>query len=223
MVQRPAGAPGGTEEIRNSIVDAVRNLTTLGLNRGTSGNVAVRLTKSFLVTPSGVPAQDLLPDEIVEMDFLGTVLAGGKPSSEWRIHRDILLARAEINAVVHTHSRYATTLACLQREVPAFHYMIAAAGGDCIRCTPYALFGSQELSDLAVQGLTDRKACLLGNHGMLALGADLSAAVALTIEVESLCEQYWSALQIGEPKLLSDSQMQAVMERFKTYGQRPRD
>jgi L-fuculose-phosphate aldolase len=223
MAQRQAAALGGTGEIRHSVVDAVRNLTALGLNRGTSGNVAVRLAQSFLVTPSGVPAQDLLPEALVEMDFSGAVLAGGKPSSEWRIHRDILVARAEIGAVVHTHSRFATTLACLQREVPAFHYMIAAAGGDTIRCTPYALFGTQELSDLALHSLTDRKACLLGNHGMLALGQDLGAAVALAVEVESLCEQYWSALQLGEPKLLSDGQMQAVIERFKTYGQRARD
>jgi L-fuculose-phosphate aldolase len=205
------------------MVQAVQSLTSLGLNRGSCGNVGVRLEKSFLVTPSGIPAPDLLPEALVEMDFSGAVLAGGKPSSEWRIHRDILVARAEIGAVVHTHSRFATTLACLQRDIPAFHYMIAAAGGDTIRCTPYALFGTQELSDLALCSLTDRKACLLGNHGMLALGQNLSAAVALAVEVESLCEQYWSALQLGEPKLLSYAQMQAVLERFKTYGQRDRD
>lgn len=218
MVQLQAGALGGAESLRREMVEAVQSLAALGLNRGTSGNVGVRLEKSFLVTPSGVPAQDLLPDAIVEMDFSGTVLAGGKPSSEWRIHRDILLARAEINAVVHTHSRYATTLACLQREVPAFHYMIAAAGGDTIRCTPYALFGTQELSDLALSAMRDRKACLLGNHGMLALGANLRAAMALTVEVESLCEQYWSALQLGAPKLLSREQMLDVMQKFKGYG-----
>jgi len=205
------------------MVGAVRRLSAEGLNRGTSGNVGVRLPHSFLVTPSGVPAEDMLPEALVEMDYSGAVLAGGKPSSEWRIHRDILLARADVGAVVHTHSRYATTLACLQRDVPAFHYMIAAAGGDSVRCTPYALFGSQELSDLALQALTGRSACLLGNHGMLALGADLRAALALTVEVEALCEQYWSALQLGQPNLLSTAQMQAVLEKFKTYGQRGRD
>jgi len=209
--------------VHQTIVEAVRKLTALGLNRGTSGNVSVRLESSFLVTPSGIPAEDLLPDALVEMDFHGAILGGGKPSSEWRIHRDILAARAEIGAVVHSHSRYATTLACLHREIPAFHYMIAAAGGESIRCTPYALFGTQELSDLALQALADRKACLLGNHGMLALGVDLRAAMTLAVEVESLCEQYWSALQLGEPKLLSKDQMLAVMERFKTYGQRGGD
>lgn len=223
MAQLQAGALGGAEALRREMVEAVQSLTALGLNRGSCGNVGVRFGDSFLVTPSGVPAQDLFPDTLVEMDFSGAVLAGGKPSSEWRIHRDVLLARAEINAVVHTHSRYATTLACLQREVPAFHYMIAAAGGDTIRCTPYALFGTQELSDLALSAMRDRKACLLGNHGMLALGANLRAAMALTVEVESLCEQYWSALQLGAPKLLSDNQMQAVLEKFKTYGQRAGD
>ena len=205
------------------MVGAVRRLASEGLNRGTSGNVGARLRHSFLVTPSGVPAEDLLPEALVEMDYSGAVLAGGKPSSEWRIHRDILAARADVGAVVHTHSRYATTLACLQRDVPAFHYMIAAAGGDSIRCTPYALFGSQELSDLALQALTGRSACLLGNHGMLALGADLNDALALTVEVEALCEQYWSALQLGQPRLLTTTQMQAVLEKFKTYGQRGRD
>ena len=205
------------------MVGAVRRLASEGLNRGTSGNVGARLQHSFLVTPSGVPAEDLLPEALVEMDYSGAVLAGGKPSSEWRIHRDILAARADVGAVVHTHSRYATTLACLQRDVPAFHYMIAAAGGDSIRCTPYALFGSQELSDLALQALTGRSACLLGNHGMLALGAGLNEALALTVEVEALCEQYWSALQLGQPRLLTTTQMQAVLEKFKTYGQRGRD
>ena len=223
MVTLHSSTHDGQILVRQTIVEAVRSLAALGLNRGTSGNVGVRLESSFLVTPSGVPAEDLLPDALVEMDYHGAILGGGKPSSEWRIHRDILVARAEMGAVVHTHSPYATTLACLHREVPAFHYMIAAAGGESIRCTPYALFGSQELSDLALQALADRKACLLGNHGMLALGLDLRAAMALAVEVESLCEQYWSALQLGEPKLLSKGQMKAVMERFKTYGQRGGD
>jgi L-fuculose-phosphate aldolase len=200
------------------MVTAAQRLSALGLNRGSSGNIGVRLAQSFLVTPSGVPAEELLPQLMVEMDFSGAVPGAGKPSSEWRFHRDILAARAEIGAVVHTHSRYATSLACLQRDIPAFHYMIAAAGGDTIRCAPYALFGTQELSDLALQALRERKACLLGNHGMIALGVDLKAALALTLEVEALAEQYWTALQLGEPNILSSQQMQAVMERFKTYG-----
>lgn len=205
--------------LRRDMVLAAQRLSALGLNRGSSGNIGVRLAQSFLVTPSGVPPEDLLPEAMVEMDFSGQVLGGGKPSSEWRFHCDILAARPEVAAVVHTHSRYATALACLQREVPAFHYMIAAAGGDSLRCTPYALFGTQELSDLALQALHERKACLLGNHGMIALGANLRAALTLAQEVESLCQQYWTALQLGQPNILSRTQMQAVLEKFKTYGQ----
>ena len=203
---------------RVSMVLGAQRLSALGLNRGSSGNIGVRLKNSFLVTPSGIPAEELLPQMMVEMDFSGMVLGAGKPSSEWRFHRDILAARSDMGAVVHTHSRYATSLACLQRDIPAFHYMIAAAGGDTIRCAPYALFGTQELSDLALQALIDRKACLLGNHGMIALGTDLKAALALTLEVESLAQQYWTALQLGEPSILSSQQMQAVMEKFESYG-----
>ncbi len=214
-----ASAPDSQEILRSAMVVGAQRLSALGLNRGSSGNIGVRLAQSFLVTPSGVPAEELLPQMMVEMDFSGTVLGSGKPSSEWRFHRDILAARADIGAVVHTHSRYATSLACLQLDIPAFHYMIAAAGGDTIRCTPYALFGTQELSDLALQALRERKACLLGNHGMIALGADLKAALALALEVESLAQQYWTALQLGEPNVLSKQQMQAVMEKFETYGQ----
>ena len=218
MAHPVARVPDSEKTIRSAMVLGAQLLSALGLNRGSTGNIGVRLKNSFLVTPSGVPAEELLPQMMVEMDFAGTVLGPGKPSSEWRFHRDILAARAEMGAVVHTHSRYATSLACLQRDIPAFHYMIAAAGGDTIRCAPYALFGTQELSDLALQALRERKACLLGNHGMIALGTDLKAALALTLEVESLAQQYWTALQLGEPSILSSQQMQAVMEKFKSYG-----
>ena len=218
MTHPAARVPDSEEMIRSAMVVGAQRLSALGLNRGSSGNIGVRLPQSFLVTPSGIPAEELLPQMMVEMDFSGTVLGAGKPSSEWRFHRDILAARAETGAVVHTHSRYATSLACLQRDIPAFHYMIAAAGGDTLRCAPYALFGTQELSDLALQALRERKACLLGNHGMIALGADLKAALALTQEVESLAPQYWTALQLGEPHILSSRQMQDVMEKFKSYG-----
>ena len=200
---------------------AARRLDALGLNRGTSGNIGLRTGATFLVTPSGVPVEELTPDAIVAMDFSGAILGHGKPSSEWRIHRDILAARPEINAVVHTHSRYATSLACLHRDIPPFHYMIAVAGGDTIRCAPYAIFGSQALSDLALKALEDRKACLLGNHGQIALGRDLAEALAIAVEVESLCAQYWTALQLGEPRLLSGAQMREVLEKFKGYGRRP--
>lgn len=204
--------------LRQAMVAAARQLSAQGLNRGATGNIGVRCGASFLVTPSGVAAEELSPEAMVAMDFLGATLGTGKPSSEWRFHRDILAARPEIGAVVHTHARFATSLACLQREVPAFHYMIAVAGGDTIRCTPYAIFGSQELSSLALRALEGRKACLLGNHGMIALGVDLADALAVAVEVESLCEQYWTALQLGQPNILSASQMQAVLEKFKGYG-----
>lgn len=223
MTQHTSGRPGAEKELRCRMVEAAQKLTAQGLNGTTSGNIGVRLAQSFLVTPSGVASDELLPEAVVEMDFSGAVVGAGKPSSEWRFHRDILAARAEIGAIVHTHSRYASSLACLRRDIPAFHYMIAVAGGDSIRCAHYALFGSQELSDLALQALENRKACLLANHGVIALGADLAAALALAFEVESLCQQYWCALQLGEPHLLSDSQMQAVLERFKTYGRRGKD
>ena len=200
------------------MVAAARRLDALGLNRGTSGNIGLRIGDRFLVTPSGVPVDELSPGGMVEMDFSGAVIGAGRPSSEWRIHRDILAERPDIQAVVHTHSRYATSLACLHREIPPFHYMIAVAGGDSIRCAPYALFGSQQLSDLALRALQDRKACLLGNHGQLALGSDLADALAVAVEVESLCAQYWTALQVGEPVLLTTAQMRDVLEQFKGYG-----
>ena len=204
--------------LRRRMVQAALRLEQLGLNRGTSGNLGARNGAGFLVTPSGVPAGEIAAADIVAMDFSGNVRGAGKPSSEWRFHRDILAARPEINAVVHTHSMYATTLACQQRDIPPFHYMIAVAGGDTIRCAPYALFGSQELSDHALQALQQRNACLLANHGMICLGRDLDQALALALEVETLCQQYWCVLQLGAPQLLSDTQMREVLEKFKTYG-----
>jgi L-fuculose-phosphate aldolase len=201
------------------LLDAARHLTSLGLNKGTSGNASIRLADGFLVTPSGIPAEQLSEKSMVYMQWDGSPEAGKKPSSEWRMHRDIFQARPEVNAVVHCHSMFATTIACLGRDVPPFHYMIAVVGGDNIRCAPYALFGTQALSDTAVTALQDRKACLLAHHGMLALGRDLSQALAIAVEVENLCEQYWRLLQIGEPNLLSAEQMQEVHAQFKGYGQ----
>ncbi len=201
------------------LLEAARNLSTLGLNKGTSGNASIRISDGFLVTPSGMPAEQLSDNSMVYMQWDGRPEAGKKPSSEWRMHLDILQARPEINAIVHCHSMFATTIACLGRDVPPFHYMIAAVGGDNIRCGPYALFGTQALSDTAVAALQDRKACLLAHHGMLALGKDLSQALAIAVEVENLCEQYWRLLQLGEPKLLSEEQMQEVYAQFTGYGQ----
>lgn len=206
--------------LRLAIVDASRRLVALGLNRGTSGNVSARTREGLLITPSGVPADALSPQHLVTMNLVGEVTSAGRPSSEWRFHVDILNARRETGAVVHVHSPFATTLACLGIEIPPFHYMIAAAGGDTIRCTPYALFGTQQLSDHALAALDGRKACLLGNHGMIALGDDLDDALAVAVEVEALSEQYWRALQIGTPKRLTDEQMREVIEKFRHYGRR---
>ena len=226
MVDLDSGATGAERPdtaLRHQMVQCAFRLEQLGLNRGTSGNIGVRSEHGFMVTPSGMPAQEMAAADMVAMNFSGNVCSAGKPSSEWRFHRDILAARPEINAIIHTHSMFATTLACLHREIPPFHYMIAVAGGDSIRCAPYALFGSQELSDHALQALAQRKACLLANHGMISLGRDLRDALALALEVETLCQQYWCALQLGAPHILSNMQMQEVLEKFKTYGRRLED
>lgn len=204
--------------IREQLLSMTRKLSESGLNRGTSGNVSVRCGDGFLVTPTGMTAEAMTPHDMVPMDFDGQAHGSKAPTSEWRFHRDVLAARAEIGAVIHTHSMFATSLACLRRDIPPFHYMIALAGGDTIRCAPYALFGSQALSDVAVTALQDRKACLLANHGMIAIGRDLDEAYAVAVEVETLCEQYWRALQIGEPCLLTPEEMAEVREQFKGYG-----
>jgi L-fuculose-phosphate aldolase len=204
--------------LREQLLTVSLKLNELGLNRGTSGNASVRDGDGFLVTPTGLAVEQMIPGDMVPMSFDGEHEGERKPSSEWRFHRDILAARLETGAVIHTHSMFATTLACLHQEIPPFHYMIAVAGGDSIRCAPYALFGSQALSDAALAALQGRRACLLANHGMIALGRDLDQALAVAVEVETLCEQYWRALQAGEPQLLTPAQMDEVMEQFKGYG-----
>jgi L-fuculose-phosphate aldolase len=206
-------------QLRAAMVQVALELHTRGLNRGTSGNVGVRCGDGVLVTPSGVPAPDLTPESMVLLAGDGALTGAGCPSSEWRFHHDVLTARRDLHALVHVHSPFATTLACLRLEIPPFHYMIAAAGGDTIRCAPYALFGTQELSDHVVAALRDRRACLLANHGMIAAGRDLGHALAVCIEVESLCEHYWRARQIAEPHRLSQPEMAEVMKKFETYGQ----
>jgi L-fuculose-phosphate aldolase len=200
------------------LLKTAQKLAELGLNKGTSGNCSVRVEGGFLVTPSGMGVDEMTPRDMVFMDFNGVAEKGKKPSSEWRFHHDILKNRPEINAVVHAHSQFATTMACLHKEIPPFHYMIAVTGADTIRCAPYALFGTQVLSDHALAALYHSKACLLANHGMIALGRDLEDALAVTVEVENLCEQYWRALQLGEPHILSEAEMRDVFQQFKGYG-----
>lgn len=204
---------------RREIIATALAMNSHGLNRGKSGNVSARFESGFLVTPTGLAYESMQPQDIVAMNLSGEARGTRTPSSEWRFHRDIYAARPQAAAIVHAHSPFATTLACLGRGIPAFHYMIAVGGGKDIRCAPYATFGTQELSDHALRALEDRKACLLANHGMIAIGPTLADALALAVEVEALAEQYWRALQIGEPDLLPDAEMTRVLEKFKTYGQ----
>ena len=207
------------QALRQEIIATAIAMNARGINRGKSGNVSARTTSGFLVTPTALAYDSMLPGDLVAMNMDGTAHGARAPSSEWRFHRDIYVARTEAQAVVHAHSPFATTLSCLERGIPAFHYMIAVAGGNDIRCAPYATFGTQQLSDQALGALEGRRACLLANHGMIAVGANLADALALAIEVEALAEQYWRALQIGEPRLLSEAEMAVVLEKFRTYGQ----
>ena len=204
--------------LRETIVATARAMNASGINRGTAGNVSARVDGGFLITPSGVPYDITTPDDIVTVDDDGKPRGRLAPSSEWRFHREIYRNRPELHAIVHTHSPHATTLACLGRGIPAFHYMVAVAGGRDIRCAPYATFGTQELADHIVTALTGRKACLLSHHGMISAETTLASALALAIEVESLAEMYWRALQIGEPALLPDPEMDRVLAKFATYG-----
>lgn len=206
------------QALRRAVARAARATVEERLNRGSSGNVSVRHETGFLVTPSGLPSAAIEPEQVVYVDMAGHALGARPASSEWRIHRDIYRARPEVNAVVHVHSPFAVSLACLRRGLPAFNYMVAVAGGKDIRCADYATFGTQSLSDHVLAALEGRKACLMANHGLVALGVDLERAVALAVEVESLCEQFWRASLLGAPVLLSSTEMDEVLERFKSYG-----
>jgi L-fuculose-phosphate aldolase len=203
---------------RQSIIDACLRMNQLGINQGTSGNISLRHGEGMLITPTSTPYEAMRPEQIVFMKWDGSFDAGVRPSSEWRFHLDILRARPEVDAVVHAHPPYATTLAIMGREIPPVHYMIAAAGGDSIRCAPYATFGTQELSQHAVAALEGRLACLLAHHGMIAVGASLSKAMWLAVEVETLARQYHGCLQIGTPPLLSKAEIENVRQRMAGYG-----
>ena len=205
-------------EARGGVVAAARELDAQGLNRGTSGNVSLRFRDGLLITPSGVPTAAMTAQDIVAMTLDGRHQPGLKPSSEWRFHRDILAARPEIGAVVHAHPVHCTAFAMCGRGIPAVHYMMAAFGGPDVRCAPYAPYGTAELSALALTALTDRSACLLANHGMIAAGASLEKALWLAVELETLCQQYAVALQVGVPVVLSDAEILSTVERFKGYG-----
>ena len=214
-------------DLRQQLIAAARGMEPARLNRGTSGNLSVRAVENgaagFLITPSGMPYATLNPEDIVFMHHDGRPAGLREPSSEWRIHRDIYAARPEAQAILHAHSPFATSLACLRREIPPFHYMIARFGGNTLRCADYATFGTQALSDAAIAALQDRSGCLLANHGMLVFGRDPAHALALAVELEELCEQYWRSSQLGAPVLLDSAEMARVQEKFASYGvQRPR-
>ncbi len=214
--------PPGTLAERRAVIAAARAMAEEGLSPGTSGNISLRVAGGLLVTPTGMASDLLAPEDIVALDLAGRAAAGQRaPSSEWPFHVAILKARPEISAVVHCHSRFATTLACLRRPIPSFHYMVAVAGGDDIRCADYATFGTDALSDAALAALADRRACLLANHGQIALGADLPAALKLAREVEVLAAQYWGTLAVGGPVLLDEAEMARVRAKFATYGRQP--
>ena len=211
--------------LRLEIIATARRMNAIGLNQGMSGNLSARLPRSrgLLVTPSSVAYEAMTPADIVEMRWEGKWSApdGRRPSSEWRFHHDILKARPEFGAVLHAHPVHATALACHSRGIGPFHYMVAIAGGRDIRCAPYAIFGSQELSDHALKALDGRKACLLAHHGLIACGKDLSQALDVAVEVETLAAQYLAACALGEPPELPDAEIQAVLDKIASgpgYG-----
>ena len=205
-------------KLRSELIEICIQMNEDGLNQGTSGNVSCRDGESILITPSGVPYKNLTSEKIVSMNTDGEYEGSLKPSSEWRMHADIYNFRSDAGAIVHVHSPYATALSCHRRNIPAFHYMVAVAGGEDVRCADYATFGTQELSNNMIQALDNRKACLLSNHGLIAFGDNLSHAFGLAKEIETLAKQYILSRHLGEPKILSKSEMSSVIKKFKTYG-----
>jgi L-fuculose-phosphate aldolase len=205
-------------EKRQSIIDACRSMNALGINQGTSGNISLRHGDGMLITPTSTPYEAMKPEHIVYMHLDGNHDPAQRPSSEWRFHRDILKARPEVQAIVHAHPPYSTMLAIMGMEIPPVHYMVACAGGDTIRCAPYATFGTQELSEHAVRALEGRLACLLAHHGMIAAGPSLPKAMWLAVEVETLARQYHGCLQIGTPPLLPKEEIEKVRVRMAGYG-----
>jgi len=213
-------------DLRAAALRAVQRLDALGLNRGSTGNLSLRAGAGegagegrFWITPTGTPAAALAAEDFVLLDCDGAVQRGAwAPSTEWPFHAAIYRTRPGMRAVVHLHSPHATALACLRRPLPAFHYMVAVAGGDSVPCTPYHLFGTAALSQAVAQAFADRNACLMANHGLVAGGESLAQAMQVALEVEALCGIYLQALAVGPPALLSSEQMAEVIERFKTYG-----
>lgn len=222
MKVRGKARVGGSEEdeLRAGVLATALEMSRRGLSPGRSGNVSARFGAGMLITPTGVAYEELMPASIVRVADDGTVPRGALlPSSEWRFHLATYLARADVGAIVHTHSLYATVLACAHRPIPAFHYMVAVAGGSEIPLVPYAVFGSNELAEHVVAGLSEHNACLMANHGQIAVGSTLARALELAFEVEVLAEQYVKVLMLGRPHVLDEAQMEDVLERFVGYGQ----
>lgn len=213
-------------EVRLTLVAAVRRLDTLGMNRGSTGNASHRWSQGgvdgMLITPTGMGAEDLQVEDLVWMGFDGSTQGRWQASSEWHFHQAIYGARGDLQAVLHTHSVHATALACLDRPLPAFHYMVAVAGGDSVPLVPYFTFGTEELSRAVALAMRDRNACLLSHHGLVAAGASMGHAMKVAHELESLCEVYLKALAVGEPQLLSSAQMAEVLAKFRSYGRAAR-
>jgi L-fuculose-phosphate aldolase len=214
------------DKLRASAVAALKRLDALGMNRGSTGNLSHRAAQAgrpgMLITPTGIGADELRPQDLVWLGDDGSVVGDWQPSSEWHFHQAIYRVRPELHAVLHTHSVNATALACLRRPLPAFHYMVAVAGGDGVPITPYHLFGTPELSNAVATAMADRDACLMSNHGLVAAGATLAQAMKVLLEIESLCEVYLKALAVGEPPQLSGAQMDEVILKFRSYGKTAR-
>jgi L-fuculose-phosphate aldolase len=204
--------------LRRSLVQFAIAMNESGINQGTSGNLSVRCDDGMLITPSSLQYTEINPNDIAFVDASGASHDVARPSSEWRFHLDIYRHRPDAQAVLHAHPTFCTALSCTNRPIPAFHYMVALAGGKDIRCAPYATFGTQALSDRVLEALRDRKACLMANHGMVCLERDLSRVLALAIEVEQLARIYCQSLQIGQPSTLSDEEMALMVEKFADYG-----
>jgi L-fuculose-phosphate aldolase len=210
------------QDLRQQLQAAVQRLDALGMNRGSTGNASARWGQGMLITPTGMGAEDLRAQDLVWVGWDGAVQGDWKPSSEWHFHRAAYLARPDLHAVVHSHSTHATALACLRKPLPAFHYMVAVAGGDSVPLVPYFTFGTEALSLAVGAALQDRLACLLANHGLVAAGSTVAHAMKVLQEVESLCQIYLQALAVGEPVLLSALDMATVLEKFRSYGRAAR-
>lgn len=207
--------------LRESIISHARRMHADRLTVANSGNISARFGDGFLVTPSGIPYEFLVPGQIVKLDLQGNVEGlSPRPSSEWRIHKDIYLAMPEVSAIVHAHSPAATALSAFRRPVPSFHYMVALMGGDEIPCAGYATFGTQALSDRVLEALEGYSGCLMANHGMIATGKDLEDAYKRALVLEDLCARYREACSLGSPHLLTRAEMQEAREAFAVYGQR---